>query len=173
MNMKIIRTNRLELIPMTEELCQADLESPYELSQRLCAQIPDAWPPELVTAETIHEFIDLLNAPGGSRFYSFYWIKKGGNDADRILIGSGGCLMGSDGIPEIGYSVLEEFRCQGYATEAVQAIRSWLKTEFSPAFIRAYTFPSLFASIRVLEKSGFQYTGSGSEEGTIEYRIYE
>ncbi len=167
-----ILTDRLELIPMTEVLCRADLASPHELGQRLGAQIPEAWPPDLVTGDTIREFIDLLNAPGGSKFYSFYWIKKGNSITDRILIGSGGCLIGSDDIPEIGYSVLEEFRCRGYATEAVHAIRNWLQSAFSPAFIRAYTFPSLFASIRVLEKSGFQYTGKGSEEGTIEYRIY-
>jgi RimJ/RimL family protein N-acetyltransferase len=172
MTIPTLRTRRLELVPMTVDLCLADLSSPEILGRQLDADIPDAWPPELVTPDTLHEFIQLLNAPGGSRFYSFYWIKTGEYCSDRILIGSGGGLIKDDGIPEIGYSVLEEFRCQGYATEAVRAVTCWLKERFSPAFIRAYTFPFLTGSIRVLEKNGFHYAGPGCEEGTVEYRDY-
>ena len=155
---------------MTVPLCEADLCSTEELARHLNADVPDGWPPELVTPETLHEFIGLLNAPGGSRFYSFYWIRVDDTGSERTLIGSGGCLIRDDGIPEIGYSVLESFRCQGYATEAVWVITSWLKETLSPAFIRAYTFPSLTGSIRVLEKNGYQAVGPGPEEGTIEYR---
>ena len=171
MKMTILRTERLELIPITEELCIADLSSHMELGERLNADIPEAWPPALIEPETLHEFISLLNNPGGSRFFAYYWIKSGQFGKRRLLIGSGGSLIKEDGIPELGYSVLDEFQCRGYATEAVRSIIIWLKKEFSPEFIRAYTFLPLIGSIRVLQKNRFVYFGP-AEVGTLEYRKY-
>lgn len=172
MNMTILWTERLELIPVTKELCTAELSSSKELGEKLNAFVPDAWPPALVTPETLQEFIALLAVPGGSRFFAYYWVTTGNNPGGRILIGSGGILIKEDRVPELGYSVLDEFQCRGYGTEAVRMIIEWLKREFSPAFIRAYTFPFLIGSIRVLQKNGFVFEGSGPEEGMIEFRTF-
>ncbi|MCR4718969.1 MAG: GNAT family N-acetyltransferase, partial [Firmicutes bacterium] len=37
------------------------------------------------------------------------------------------CFKGLDenGVAEIGYGILEEHQCQGYATEAVKAVLTW------------------------------------------------
>ena len=173
--MKIITllTERLELIPITTEFCMADLASSQLLGEKLNAFIPDSWPPELVTPETLQEFITLLNAPGGSRLIAYYLIRTEGDEGDRTLIGSGGFVISEDGIPELGYSVLDEFQCRGYATEAVRMMVTWLQDTLSPTTIRACTYPSLTGSIRVLEKTGFVYTGPGIEEGTIEYQFVQ
>ena len=173
--MKIIslRTERLELIPITEELCNADLVSPHLLGEKLNAIIPDTWPPALLTPETLQEFIALLTAPEDSRLIAYYWISTEGGNGYRTLIGSGGFVISEDGIPELGYSVLDEFQCRGYATEAARMMITWIQDELSPASIHACTYPSLTGSIRVLEKTGFVYTGPGIEEGTIEYRFVQ
>jgi len=76
----------------------------------------------------------------------------------------------------IGYSVLEEYQNQGYATEAVRYL---IPVIFSLPGIRqiiATTYPYLAASIRVLEKNGFMYAGENSncegiEEGTAVYLL--
>lgn len=169
MKMIFIKTDRLELIPITVDLCTADLTSSALLSEGLNARVPDAWPPALVTRETLNEFITLLINPGESRLYAFYWVKTGDSPDDRILVGSGGFVRDEDGTLELGYSVLDEFQRQGYATEAVSAMIAWAKTNLGIPFIKACTYPDLIGSINVLEKNGFSFVGKGREEGTIAY----
>ncbi len=164
-----LTTKRLELIPVTVELCHADLHSRNRLSSDLRARVPDSWPPALLTPETLKEFNELLTAEGGSRLFAYYWVRTAIMPDDRVLIGSGGFVLGEDGIPELGYSVLEEFQGQGYATEAVNVMINQVRKKTNIAGIKACTFPSLIASIRVLEKNGFVPAGNGSEEGSIAF----
>lgn len=166
-----LHTKRLELIPITVELCNADLDSPDALAVHLKCHIPNSWPPALLTPETMNEFIDLLTLDGGSRLYAYYWVKRGNTSHDRMLIGSGGFVQNNEGAFELGYSVLEDFQQQGYATEAVDAMIRWARKTSGLVCFKAYTFPSLIGSIRVLEKNGFIRDGIGSEEGSIAYRL--
>ena len=172
MKMITLTTKRLELIPITAELCYADLHSRNRLSTDLRARVPDSWPPALLPPETLKEFIELLTAERGSRLYAYYWVRVGIIPDDRVLIGSGGFVLGPNSIPELGYSVLEEYQRQGYATEAVHVMINQARKNPDITGIKACTFPSLIGSIRVLEKSGFVLTGNGSEEGSIAYWLY-
>ncbi len=166
-----IQTERLELIPITEEHCNAELSLPV-LEVLLEARIPEAWPPELVTEGVVSEFIQLLTSPGGSRFFAYYWVKTDKHGSDkRVLVGSGGFMVGDDGVLELGYSVIGEFQGHGYATEAVRAMIEWAFTFFDNPSIYAATFPKSFASIRVLEKTGFMHAGPGRDPETIAYLL--
>ncbi|WP_300040790.1 GNAT family N-acetyltransferase [Methanospirillum sp.] len=167
--MDILFSTRLELVPITVELCNADLASHELLGKNLNARIPESWPPALVTRETLGEFIALLTASGGIRLYAWYWIRVGPSPDERILVGSGGFVRGEDNILELGYSVLDEFQCQGYATEAVKIMISWAENDLRVGFIKACTFPELTGSIKVLERTGFSYVGEGDEEGSLAY----
>lgn len=170
MNLSIIKTERLELIPITEELCHAELSSPILLGTMLGSCIPHTWPPDLATKEVVYEFINLLTHSGGSRFFAYYWIKSDHySSGQRVLVGSGGFILGDDNVPELGYSVLNEFRGFGYATEAVRAMIEWGFNFLDFPSIYAATFPEGIASKRVLEKTGFIFSGSGKEPGTIAY----
>ncbi|PWR73175.1 GNAT family N-acetyltransferase [Methanospirillum lacunae] len=164
-------TKRLELIPITVELCNADLTSSEVLGIHLNCCIPDSWPPALLTPETLDEFIVLLTAECESRLYAYYWVKTGDTPDDRVLIGSGGFVRDKEGAFELGYSVLEEYQQLGYATEAVNEMIKWARTNPGVVCLKACTFPSLIGSIRVLEKTGFIRDGLGSEEGSIAYRL--
>ena len=44
------------------------------------------------------------------------------------------CFKGldSNGITEIGYGISEEYQRNGYATEALKAVRGWTKEEVKP-----------------------------------------
>jgi RimJ/RimL family protein N-acetyltransferase len=66
--------------------------------------------------------------------------------------------------------VIAAYREQGYATEAAQAFVGWALSHAGVEEIVAQTFPSLPASIRVMEKCGMAFVGPGYEEGTILYR---
>jgi RimJ/RimL family protein N-acetyltransferase len=75
------------------------------------------------------------------------------------------------GSAEISYSILHQFRAQGYATEAVARLVSWAFSHQNVTEVSAETLPHLRQSIRVMEKNGFSFTGPGSEQGVIRYAV--
>ena len=73
--------------------------------------------------------------------------------------------IGEEGDVEIGYSVAEDWRDRGYASEAVAALVDWALKQSGVVRVTAETEPSNVASQRVLEKSGFVRTGEVGAEG--------
>lgn len=79
------------------------------------------------------------------------------------------CFKGIDktGSSEIGYGIAEEYRGHGYATEAVTAMAAWALQQDGVSCVTAEVDRDNAASVRVLEKSGFEPTGRTGEEGPI------
>ena len=77
------------------------------------------------------------------------------------------CFKGldADGVAEIGYGISDEYQGQGYATEAVQAVTAWAFRDPRVTAVEAETTAENIASQRVLEKCGFQPTGTSGQEG--------
>ncbi|MBQ3386396.1 MAG: GNAT family N-acetyltransferase [Eggerthellaceae bacterium] len=76
------------------------------------------------------------------------------------------CFKGpNDGVPEIGYGILDEHQGQGYATEAVKAVLTWAFAQHGVTAIEAETDPGNASSQRVLAKCGFVPNGVMGEEG--------
>ncbi|WP_317065860.1 GNAT family N-acetyltransferase [Methanoculleus caldifontis] len=171
-----IRTERLDLIPATLEILESDRNDHRELAHLLAAAVPGAWPPPLLDDRTLEEFIRMAARNADPRFVTWYWVRDEPAEGGRVLVGSGGLASApaEPGTVLIGYSVLEEFQCRGYATEAVRHI---VTAAFSLPGVRrvlATTYPELVGSIRVLEKNGFvpagpAPAGEGFEEGTLAY----
>lgn len=61
----------------------------------------------------------------------------------------------ADKTVEIGYGVLEQYRKNGYATEAVRALIDWAFTQTNVYFVRAITDAGNEASEHLLEKLKF------------------
>lgn len=66
----------------------------------------------------------------------------------------------TDGAVEIGYGIGSRFRSHGYMTEAVQLLTDTALALPSVRLITAVTAKDNTASVRVLQKSNFYYTGS-------------
>jgi ribosomal-protein-alanine N-acetyltransferase len=165
-------SDRLLFIPVTVESCRAGLVSNDALASVIGADVPSAWPPQSLDTDTITEFMALLNEPGRRGLYSFYWLKRPGKrDELPVLLGSGGFIIHPDGIYELGYSVVPPFLKQGYATEAVRALITWIFLEKPLAAVIARTFPDNPGSIRVLEKNGFYLLESEGHNHLVTYRI--
>jgi len=171
-----ITTSRLDLVPATLGILKSELENPEALGRDLNATIPPSWPPELLDRETLAEFVRMKAANSDPLFMTWYWILRQPPGGTRILVGSGGITSFSRDTDAviIGYSVLPEFRNRGYATEAVSAMIAEIFRIHGIQRITAMTHPHLLPSVRVLEKTGFIFSGpmsggEGIEEGTALY----
>jgi RimJ/RimL family protein N-acetyltransferase len=69
-----------------------------------------------------------------------------------------------NGRVEIGYGIVESWRCRGYATEAVVAMLQFALTQPRVTEVIATTDPGNTASLRVLEKSGLSYQSRDDSE---------
>jgi ribosomal-protein-alanine N-acetyltransferase len=88
--------------------------------------------------------------------------------ADREVVGDIGFMgpPGPDGSVEIGYSVMPDRRRAGYATEAVAALLAWVLGQRGVSRVLAQCEPANAASVRTLERAGFERTGV-TEDGLL------
>ena len=79
------------------------------------------------------------------------------------------CFKGIDesGSSEIGYGIADSYQGRGYATEAVTAAVAWALLHDAVNCVTAEVDKDNIASMKVLEKSGFEPTGRIGEEGPI------
>ena len=75
-----------------------------------------------------------------------------------VVIGHVG-LSPARGSVEIGYAIAERLHGRGFATEAVSAMASWGLRELGLPEVLGIVATANVSSCRVLEKSGFVYTG--------------
>ena len=165
-----LKTERLELIPATLELADADLHNRMEFSHRLNARVLDSWPPPLNDENSMRYTVDYLRRnPAAVGWAAWYLVA---DRHKRVAVGMGG-FKGPPvaGTVEIGYGLLPEFQKKGYATEAVAALLDWAFGHADVVRVIAETLPELAPSIRLLERTGFANIGKGSEEGVIRFEL--
>ena len=162
-------------------MAHADKNDLAALSMLLEARVPASWPPQLYDAEAATFFFEQLkDKPEQVGWWSWYFVLRRetqegetqeGETPERVLIGVGGFKGAPDenGQVEVGYSVLDPYQRQGFCSEAVAALIAWAWARGVQKIV-AETLPHLAASIRVLEKNGFDFQGAGSEEGVISYQ---
>jgi len=79
------------------------------------------------------------------------------------LIGTIGLILGDDVYrhsAEVGYWIAEPFWGRGIATRVLDAITEWGFAQFSLLRIFAQVFSDNIASVRVLEKAGYELEGT-------------
>jgi len=166
-------TTRLELVAATLELVQAEINNLPSLAQLLDTPRPANWPPPLNDEHSQQHFLASLqnSEPSDAGWNLWFCIRR----EPRELIGNAGFKgRPTDGLVEIGYSLLETHQRHGYATEAVRALLGWAFLTPAVQRVAADTLPELTPSIRVMEKSGFAFVGDGPvEDGarTIRYEL--
>lgn len=172
--MQSIRTRRLDLVPATLALVDADLQSPEALARLLEAAVPASWPPGEYDRSAMEFFRARLSEnPEAAGWYGWYAVHRPVEPPGAVLIGSGGYFgpPGTDGVVEIGYSIVPESRALGFATELVRALVSRAFSVPEVVRVIAHTTPTNLGSVTVLERCGFSLVGPGSEPGTVQYGI--
>ena len=105
-----------------------------------------------------------LSHPDQWEWYAIWMIElKDGTHIGEL------CFKGIDesGSTEIGYGIAENFQGCGYATEAIMAAVTWALQQNKINCVTAEVDKKNIASVRVLEKSGFEMTGRIGKEGPI------
>lgn len=151
---KIFKTERLIIRPTSEE----DAEFIFELlnTPKFIKYIGDR---NIHTVEIAKDYILSKMQPQLRRLgYSNYTIIR---KSDNEKIGTCGLFdrEGLDGI-DIGFAFLPEYEKQGFAFEAADKIKNIAFNEFGIKALSAITIKNNVSSQKLLEKLGFEFTGT-------------
>ncbi len=174
--MTLLRTARLELVPMTVAMVEAVMLGRREDAERLvAARMPARWPNHELVERAFTASLEAIRASPEVRLWG-----------DRVLIarssGSEARVVGSvvfhgrpgdDGIAEIAYGVEEASQSQGFATEAVQASLAWALDQAGVSAVQAATFAWHRPSLRVIEKVGMSRVGTREHETLGDLLVFE
>lgn len=168
--LRLVKSRRLSLIAATPGLIEKDIRGREFLSEALGVSIPEAWPPDLYGPRAKQFALTQLD-DASEQGWSFWYLMT--HNEPRELVGICGFKGRPDesGSVEIGYSILSDYQRRGFATEAVARLVIWAFSHHNVSEVCAETLPHLAQSIRVLQKNGFEFTGTGSETGVIRYAI--
>jgi ribosomal-protein-alanine N-acetyltransferase len=143
----------------------------FALASSVGARIPDSFPPEHLDDDALRWTLNLISNPATDPRFAMYWIILDEPEG-AVLAGVCGFKgMPVDGVAELGYGILPEFRRRGYATAAVHALTEIAFARPEVVTVAAETLPDLAPSIGVLEKSGFTLLGPAAEPGVIRFAI--
>jgi len=169
--LRVIESRRLTLVAATAELVAADLAGIEVFSDTIGADVPENWPPDLYESTAMRAALNQLQDPA-EYGWSIWYLLLHKNEISQVV-----GICGFKGRPEeagsveIGYSILKQFRTQGYATEAVARLVVWAFSHQNVNEVTAETLPYLRQSIRVMEKNGLTFVGRGSEHGVVRYAV--
>jgi len=175
MDTPVILSDRLELVAATLDHVLAEIESPGRLASLLGAEVGPGWPPGEYDREAQEFFRDRLREGGANAVgrYCWYAVRRGSGDDPAVLVGAGGYTgpPDKDGVVEVGFSMMPQWRGMGYATEMVKGLVANPLADPGVRMIVARTSVENPASMRVLEKSGFIHVGSGGQTGGLRYEL--
>lgn len=150
----MLKTERLELIPLTARQLKLWLEDVITLEDELnCkyrAEFLEGFFLDIVRGQLVKTENDAANY----LYHSFWFIVR---KADRIVVGS--CDFKS--VPdenhevEIGYGLGKEFEGAGYMTEAIKEFCKWALTQETITHVIAETENDNPKSENVLKRVGF------------------
>jgi len=170
----LIQTTRLDLIPGTALMLEAELIGRAAVQEQLGVTVPEDWPPPLFDARAVEWALARLRESDafGNWGFRYFVLRKGSGGAGAVAVGAGGYKGApADGAVEVSYSVLPEFQRRGFATEAAGGLAERAFEDERVDRVIAETLPELIPSIGVLVKLGFRCVGQGSEEGAVRYQL--
>lgn len=170
MRLPSIVTPRLELVSLGPPFLEALLSGSPGIAEGIGdLSLPRGWPDE-------HDrrFLELRLDRMNSDPESQHWLVRAmvmRRDPLRPMIGHIG-FHGAprDAVLEMGYTVFERYRRQGYAGEAIQAMMRWGNEQHGIRRFRVSIAPDNAASVALAAKLGFQQTGEQMDpEDGLEY----
>jgi len=148
--MPVIRSARLDLVPLAPEFLDAALAGDSrEASRLLGASVPDDWP-DLRDTQAV--FLERLRADAALAKWAMRAIVL--REGQR-MVGHIGChgAPTPDGV-ELAYTVFEPDRLRGYAREACSALMDWARREHGVERFTLSIAPGNTASLALAKSLG-------------------
>lgn len=173
----IIRTERLNLVPMSLEFMRASLEGRLtEAELLLGASLPDGWP------DSRHVLEMRIRQLEANPALAPWLLRAVVLRATHAMIGRIGFHDApgaeylepySPGAAEFGYTIAPEHRRQGYAREGVTALMNWARTEHGVGSFVLCIGPNNVPSQSLAAGLGFRKIGSHLDDIDGEEDILE
>jgi RimJ/RimL family protein N-acetyltransferase len=162
----LIDTARLRLIAAQIVHLRTELSDPAQLATLLDAEVPASWPPGEYDRDAISYFLSQYELRGADAlgWYGWYAVLRPEAPRRALLVGAGGYFgpPGADGTVEIGYSIADEVRGQGYGTELAKALADRALQQAQVRRVIAHVAPDNVASHVVLKRAGFHFAAAGT-----------
>ncbi len=144
-----VESERLILYPLNNEEMKAMIEKENDSEMK----------------QAYTEMLEGCLSNSAERMWYAVWNMELKNDIGKIV--GDFCFkgIGDDGVVEIGYGLKEEYRHQGYMTEALKVITEWALSQENIQQVEAETDLHNIASQNVLARAGFVRNGKMGEEG--------
>ena len=159
-----VETARLRLIAAEPVHLRTELSEPAQLATLLNAEMPASWPPGEYDREAMAYFLSQHELRGAEAlgWYGWYALLRADAPRPAQLVGAGGYFgpPSLDGTVEIGYSIADEFRGQGYATELATALTEQALDLPNVRRVIAHVAPDNLASHVVLKRAGFRFAAA-------------
>ena len=141
-----ITTDRLILRPLTIDDAEAAFE--WTGDERVAKYMIYSTHESI---ETTKEWLRTVKSTDTQ--FEFGFVRRG----DDKLIGSGGIRLHDDGFWEFGYNFRYDCWGMGYATEASQAMISYVRSRYGNVKLKAMCAAENTASAHVIEKCGLHF----------------
>ncbi len=166
-----IEAQRLILVWMSPGFMRASLAGrPDEASRLIEARLPEGWPDERGDVRLRMRLEQMQRDPDSAP-----WLLRGMvRRSDMTMVGYITFHdPPADGRAELGYTVFEEHRRQGYASEAALAMMRWAhEVHDVPVFVVSIS-PDNQASLALAAKLGFVRTGTQMDDVDGEEWVFE
>jgi ribosomal-protein-alanine N-acetyltransferase len=170
--MPALDTPRLRLIPITLEAMEAVLDRDKPRAEALIgARFPPAWPNDALLEVGFPYSRAAIRAAPDVRLWGDSLVLL--RDEPRVVGSVVFHGRPSDGVAEVGYSIEQQARGNGMATEATRACVEWALTQAGIAAVQATTFPWHTASLGVIRKLGMQQVGNREHDTLGELLVFE
>jgi len=168
----VIDTARMRLIAAQLAHLRTELADPSQLAVLLDVEVPAGWPPGEYDRDAIVYFLSQyeIRGPAAIGWYGWYAMRRAGEGQPAQLVGAGGYFgpPSHDGTVEIGYSIAEEARGEGYGSELALALTERALRYPGVRRVIAHVAADNVASHMVLKHAGFQFAAVGTS-GKLRY----
>ena len=170
---KTLRTERLELAPMSADAIDALLAGDGARLRSLTdAEFADPVGPPPYMAESLPEVRDRLQGnPGEPHWWNWLVVRRDNREAVGSVAFAG--MPDSAGAVLIGYAMYPAREGSGYATEATRALVDWAFAQPGVRMVRALAPVWNTPAVHVAEKIGMRPVGSYEDDEVGEVLIYE
>ena len=167
-----IVSERLDLKWMSPRFIEASLDGRLgDAEEALGASLPVWWPDKKARGWLVIRLEEMREAPASAE-----WLLRGlVRRSDMRLLGTINFHDPPDerNCAELGYTVFEAYRRQGYASEAARAMMRWAHTERDVETFVVSISPENGPSLAMAAKLGFERVGSRIDEIDGEEWVFE